>query len=52
MMGESEYGKYRAAGTAPDAKKYRSSTQGWDMTRNIAAGAAAVFGGLFLLLKW
>jgi ribosomal protein L40E len=51
-QGESQYSKYRTAGTQEDAKKYHLSTQSWDTKRDIGVGVGALMALLFALVKW
>ncbi|MBN2464250.1 PEGA domain-containing protein [candidate division WOR-3 bacterium] len=52
VRGESEYKKYVAATTPPDAVKYRRSTTQWDIGRDVAFAAGLVLGGAYFVVKW
>ncbi len=52
FMGESEYARYVAATTPPDAAKYRRSTAAWDMRRNVALLAGLALGGAYWVVRW
>ncbi len=52
VIGQSEYGKYRAASTPEDAQRYRRSTTAWDIGRDVAILAGIGLGGAYWTMKW
>ena len=52
VKGQSEYAKYRAAATGPDAERYHKSTMAWDIGRDAALLAGVALGGVYWMVKW
>ncbi|MEO0082750.1 MAG: PEGA domain-containing protein [candidate division WOR-3 bacterium] len=49
FLGEMEYARYTEATTPGEAQRYRTSTQRWDMIRNITAGLGVLGIGTYIL---